>query len=213
MAPAPRDAVPRAGRRSLARRDPPGLSGRGSACPPRPPARTRRGTPDGGGAAKRGVRWGGREGGGVAARTLVLHAPQRQAARLAHLLRLVVHVRAQRLEAARRCDGAQRLRRLVAHHGVLAGVLQQRDEDPHRLRVLHLAQAEGNLVAQQCGGVLQACTRASGAQPQQQRRGGRGRRGGREGRTLGERGAHGVSAQPTQREERTKACRQWRGAV
>ena len=62
----------------------------------------------------------------------------------------------ERLEALVAGDGAERLRRLVAHHTVLALVAEHSLEGRHRARDLHLTKRERHLVAEQRARILEA---------------------------------------------------------
>jgi len=88
---------------------------------------------------------------------LVLQHVQGHLAALLHHALAVAAVTLQQLQALVAADGAQRLGRLVPHHGALAGALQGGAQGGHGRRVLHLAQHIANLVAEECAGALQAC--------------------------------------------------------
>ena len=115
------------------------------------PAGARRGVVGGIGGGGRVARGGG--GGGSLG---VAEAGEGEGRGLTDYLAGILAGGLERLEALVAGDGAERLRRLVAHHTVLALVAEHSLEGRHRARDLHLTKRERHLVAEQRARILEA---------------------------------------------------------
>jgi hypothetical protein len=98
----------------------------------------------------------------VVGRALVSETLQGELRGLTHDAALVFARRLEGLEALLARDGAEGLRRLVAHHPVLALVAQGRLEGRDRSRRAHLAERERHLVLEQGARVLAQTLQQSG---------------------------------------------------